>query len=185
MKRTGLLFLVLAAVVLAACSANAPQAPAGFSRRPANSAETVSALARPTDDPPNPPQPVVRAVAAPAAVNQTFGQPAATEEVVMISDFSAPGGIASLSAAERTRLIAVAASARQVSLYCRGDRVRPSRGERAVLLRRGLIVKRFLIAGGVDNNHIRLFARSAGAFVADNATAVGRAKNRRVEIHLA
>jgi flagellar motor protein MotB len=30
---------------------------------------------------------------------------------------------------------------------------------------------------------VRWLARSAGDFVADNRTAAGRAKNRRVEIH--
>jgi len=52
-------------------------------------------------------------------------------------------------------------------------------------VRRGVAVKRLLIAQGVDPARIRLFARSAGAFVADNRTAEGRAQNRRVEIRFA
>jgi hypothetical protein len=174
----------LAALILGGCAAGAPQAPMGFRRHPANSPETIAGLLRRHPDPAAEPQ------AAPAPARIEPPPPSSTTalegtSVIVVSDFSAPGGVGALPAQSRSRLVASARQARSVRLYCRGDQLRPSRAGFMALVRRGLAVKAFLVAQGVSAGKIHVYARSAGGFVADNATVAGRAENRRVEIHFA
>lgn len=188
MRPAILLVTSLISAGLMACSENAPQAPIGLDKRPANSAEAIVSLTARQDD--TQPRPVA-AQAVQASGPNSFseqsnmsGAPAGLT-VIVVSDFSAPHGVRSISQADRVEILAAAKAAARVTLFCRGDRARTSVPARAALLRRGVQMKRVLVSQGVDPARIRLFVRSAGAFVADNGTAAGRAKNRRVEIHFA
>jgi len=182
MKRLAILILAALAAVLVACSSSAPPAPIGLDKRPANSADAIASLARPTADRtaaatvPGAPQPLAQSTDA-----QLASAPPGLR-VMILSDKMAPRGVASLSLEQRSELLTAARSAGSIRILCRGDRARPSAAIRALLLRRGVTIKRFLVAQGIEPGKIRLFVRSAGAFIADNATASGRAQNRRVEI---
>ncbi len=192
--RFGLLIAGSAATLLTACSSDAPRAPIGLDRRPANSPATMLSLRSSGSDTGKPPlvvgerfstsgaEPKVLPDRAPA---NTVPAIPASLTVVIVSDASAPLGLASLSQAERTQLVASAKAARQIVLLCRGDRLRPSPASWTAALRRGVRVKLFLVGEGVDPKRISLLVRSAGAFVANNRTPSGRATNRRVEIHFA
>ncbi len=185
MRLSRLSLLGLSVFVLAACSASAPRAPLGFDKHPANSPDTVASLARPLADPKakasapseTPTQTQTNAVR-PDAVLAHVG-------VIVLSDQTAPQGFQSLTPAYRAALVAAARSALSVRILCRSDHERPSGLVRLRLARRGAAVRQFLIAQGVEPAKIRIFVRSAGAFVADNATQAGRAQNRRVEIQFA
>ena len=172
--------LTIACAALAGCSSSAPIAPIGLDKRPANSPETISALIASGDRTPALP------ATPPSATAPTSGgggeSPQAFDLSIILSDFSAPQGLASLPSGERLRLVEAAKSASLITLYCRGDRRTQSATASKAMLRRGVHVKRYLVAQGVDPARIRIFVRSTGGFVADNATLAGRAKNRRVEI---
>ena len=187
MKRSLFLPLVVLTVLLAACGTAAPSPPMGLARHPANSPDTLASLARPPGDPGA--TTAVPSGPAPAEIPNRLPQaepaiaPVVRLKVFVLSDASAPDGIASVTPAQRDALISEARSARTVRLLCRGDRLHPSRAGWLAAVERGLKIKRFLVASGVEAHRIRIFARSAGAFVGDNSTPSGRAQNRRVEIH--
>lgn len=180
------LILALAALVgiLSGCSSAAPSAPMGLNRHPANSPEAVASLTRPPADQqaaavaPNGAPPLQHQIYAPIV-------PPHVERlaVLVLSDASAPGGVEALPVGERAALISAARSAQSIRLLCRGDRDRPSKAGWTDAVARGFRIKRFLVAAGVAPQRIRIYARSAGAFVADNSNPSGRAQNRRVEIH--
>ena len=183
MRRLIFPVLALIAAIVVGCSSAAPPAPIGLARHPANGPEAIASLAR------APAAPTAAAVAAndvqptaPPTQVPSAPPPPPISTVIVLSDQTAPRGIASLSPTEQAKLVATARSAGSIRILCRGDRLRPSPAIRAQLLRRGAAIKRFLVAQGIAPAKIRLFVRSAGAFVADNSTSVGRARNRRVEI---
>jgi len=190
MKLAVLMALALVGAPLLSCSSGPPSAPLGLDRHPANSAATLASLrALGQQVPvPSPPPPPMVAVAPPIPPDPPYfpnERPTPSRiTVFVVSDFSAPRGIASLSPQKRAELITAATQAQSVTLLCRGDQSRPSRAYRVTLIQRGIEIKKFLVSQGVAPGRIRLLARSAGAFVADNATREGRAQNRRVEIHL-
>ena len=174
--------LATLAALLIGCSSAAPTAPIGLNKRPANTADAVARLARPPAEltaaasVPNGPPPAV------ASNDPTKASVHAFPGLIILSDQSAPRGIASLTPDQRAELLTAARSARRIRIYCRGDRSRPSKAVHARLLQRGEVIKRWLVGQGVAPALIRVFVRSAGAFVADNSTSLGRAQNRRVEI---
>jgi OOP family OmpA-OmpF porin len=51
-------------------------------------------------------------------------------------------------------------------------------------VRRADAVKNFLISKGIEQNRVYTEGKGETAAVADNATAAGRAKNRRVEVEV-
>jgi len=157
----------------------------GFDRHPANSAATLADLRRES-------RPAERAAPAPNEVSPAIptdrisppdGPTPDRITVFVVSDFT-PGGLAGWSPQRRAQLVEASRTAQVVTLLCRGDHARPSQAYRQALIRKGVEVKRFLVSEGIAAGRIRIFARSAGAFVADNNTSDGRARNRRVEIHL-
>ena len=174
--------LATLAALLIGCSSAAPTAPIGLNKRPANTAGALASLAHPPAEPTaaasapdGPPATVPSNVLSGHSVRAIPG-------VVILSDQSAPRGIVSLTPDQRAELLTAARSAGSIRIYCRGDRSRPSKAIHARLLQRGVVIKRWLIGQGVAPARIRIFVRSAGAFVADNSTSLGRAQNRRVEI---
>ncbi len=165
------------------CGTNAPQAPIGLDKRPANTAETIASLIGTGDHTPAPAEP--QAVAAQVLKPVPSAPVAKVAAPIVISDFTTPEGIRSLSEPERGQLVDAARSANTantVVLLVRGERAWPSRASWNCLVR-AVEVKRFLVSQGIAPSKVRLFIRSAGAFVADNGTMDGRARNRRVEIH--
>lgn len=185
MKGTFILALGVCLVLLSGCSADAPPAPIGFGKKPANSPETVTRLTGTGEHTPSAAIPVAQVSAGNPQESgrevHSAAEPSAA--TIVLSDNTAPGGIESLSERDRVRLITAAKSAQSVVLLCRGDGAVHSRRNWDQMVRRGARVKVFLVNNGVDPRHVRLFVRSTGAFVANNKTAAGRAKNRRVEIH--
>jgi hypothetical protein len=189
MKRAWIWAIGLLVTPLQSCGSGPPAAPLGFDRHPANSPATLAGLNESAEPPARLPVPSEVASAVPAnrpaqRVTRDLGPTPNRITVFIVSDFNAPAGISSLTPQRRGELVAAAASAQSVTLLCRGDQSRASRSHWQALIRRGMAVKRFLIDQGIQASRIRLLARSSGAFIADNATADGRAQNRRVEIHL-
>lgn len=88
------------------------------------------------------------------------------------------------SAAETTFLLPTAQEAKAINLRGRTDSNVADQVDRDIAKTRALAARKFLIENGVAANKIRVYASGAGKFVADNRTAEGRAKNRRVEIEL-
>ena len=66
----------------------------------------------------------------------------------------------------------------------RTDGKRPSGADERIALNRALAAKNWLVAQGVSRLKISVNYVSAGDYVADNTSAVGRAQNRRVDIEV-
>ena len=181
MIRTTLLGMLLGASLLAACGARAPLAPIGLDRRPANSPDAIATLTASGEHTPDLSDQGTD-VQPPATFAKTVAPPAVRAPLIL-SDYSAPAGLDSLSVADRAQLLTAARSAQSVVIRCRGDRFTRSQISWNEMVRRGARVKVFLVRNGVDPQRVRLLVRSTGGFVADNTTAIGKAKNRRVEIH--
>ena len=184
MRRMLLPVFAIMGACLTACSTAAPRPPIGLWKQPANGPEVIADLTRPPVALPIAAVVPTEPAARPIAGETRAAHQAIRPRTIVMSDQLAPRGIASLSPEARAELIEAARGADTTRLLCRGDRTHPSAAVRARLYRRGLAVKRFLVAQGVDPSRIRIYVRSAGAFVADNSTASGRAQNRRVEIQL-
>ena len=70
----------------------------------------------------------------------------------------------------------------RIEVRGRTDSPVPTSADYAIARQRALRAQRFLVANGVDPKRIHVSFMAAGDFVADNSTAEGRARNRRVEI---
>ncbi len=81
-------------------------------------------------------------------------------------------------------LVPAALTAQRVTVRGFTDSPVSDAANRRIALERALSARRYLVAQGVNPQKVRVFYQSAGGFVADNSTAEGRAKNRRVEIEL-
>lgn len=182
MRRSLVFVLCVTFGGIAACTSDAPLAPRGLHRRPANLPQTLAETSAtgehtPADDA------HTSASRTPAAMPTPVFKPVVGPPYV-ISDFNAPDGIRGLPEEEREKLVEAARGSMSVIIFVRGDAIRPNRAVWNRLAQRGGEVRQYLIGQGVAPARIRLFVRSAGAFVADNATVEGRARNRRVEIHM-
>lgn len=183
-----------AALLLWGCSSEAPRAPIGLNKRPANPPQALAAV-RAVSSAPTPGRKLFHARAArsepgsgasvPPLEPVAPPPPVSLPIVITLSADVTPGGVGALSAIERARLVWMARTASSITLFCRSDHSRPSRATWRALARQGGQLKLYLVAHGVPAARVRIFVRSSGAFVADNATAAGRARNRRIEIHLA
>ena len=87
-----------------------------------------------------------------------------------------------LSADETAQLLPLLANARRVEVRGRTDGQRPHVGDEKIALNRALAAQRFLIGQGVSPAIISVNYVSAGDYVADNFSAIGRSQNRRVDI---
>lgn len=79
------------------------------------------------------------------------------------------------------KLLAAARAAERIVVRGRTDGATQSAGDEAVALQRALAARRYLIAQGIPATLIDLQFASAADYLADNKTAQGRDKNRRVE----
>jgi outer membrane protein OmpA-like peptidoglycan-associated protein len=91
------------------------------------------------------------------------------------ADFTPPESLRSL-------LLKAAADSPRIEVRGRTDADKASRPDALLALRRAEHARQFLIWNGIDPARIHASALAAGGQVADNATDVGRAQNRRVEI---
>jgi outer membrane protein OmpA-like peptidoglycan-associated protein len=89
-----------------------------------------------------------------------------------------------IPAAMSGELLARARNAPLILLRGRTDGTAETVGESRVARERAAAVKSFLVRGGVDASRIRTTFQPVGDFAADNAAAMGRALNRRVEVEL-
>lgn len=89
-----------------------------------------------------------------------------------------------LSADNATQLFPLLGNARRVEVRGRTDGQRPSAADEKIALKRALAAQRFLIGQGVLPAIISVNYVSAGDYVADNFSTVGRSQNRRVDIEV-
>lgn len=87
-----------------------------------------------------------------------------------------------LSADDAAQLLPLLGNARRVEVRGRTDGQHPHAGDEKIALNRALAAQRFLIGQGVSPAIISVNYVSAGDYVADNFSAVGRSQNRRVDI---
>jgi outer membrane protein OmpA-like peptidoglycan-associated protein len=69
-----------------------------------------------------------------------------------------------------------------VEVRGRTDAPKADDPNRRIALARAMAAKRFLLAQGISENKIEIDVLAAGGYAANNATAEGQARNRRVEI---
>ncbi|MGH1472665.1 MAG: OmpA family protein [Cellvibrionaceae bacterium] len=81
-----------------------------------------------------------------------------------------------------TALIESSKNSEKVVVRGRTDANKENLIDKRIAISRAINAKRFLIDNGVEAEKIRIFYRSAGDNIADNATPEGRALNRRVVI---
>jgi outer membrane protein OmpA-like peptidoglycan-associated protein len=89
-----------------------------------------------------------------------------------------------LSADDAAQLLPLLGNARRVEVRGRTDGQRTSVADEKIALNRALAAQRFLIGQGVSPAIISVNYVSAGDYVADNFSAVGRSQNRRVDIEV-
>jgi outer membrane protein OmpA-like peptidoglycan-associated protein len=89
-----------------------------------------------------------------------------------------------LSEEESGQLLSLLAKARRIEVRGRTDGQRASAADEKIALNRALAAQRFLIGQGVSPAIISVNYVSAGDYVADNFSAVGRSLNRRVDIEV-
>ena len=82
----------------------------------------------------------------------------------------------------QSKLLKAAREAKHIDIRGRTDAQADDAVDRDIALQRALRARRFLVANGVEPAKIRWSSLASGGRVADNSTADGRAKNRRVEI---
>jgi outer membrane protein OmpA-like peptidoglycan-associated protein len=165
-----LAFTLVGATLIGCSSMPAPPVVDGRSRQAVNSAETASAIAS---------RAAQETRAAPPNRTQS---PRSPSYQTMSFEFPFNRIDLHLSAAEAERLQALAKGANRVEVRGRTDGVRPSAADEQIALGRALSAQRYLIERGVNPTSISLNYVSAGDYVADNESATGRARNRRVEI---
>lgn len=116
-----------------------------------------------------------------------FAQGAAPQPVTVRATASFGFDATSVKAADRDRLLAEVASMKDVtwqSVTATGhtDDVGPPPYNERLARRRAEAVKAFLVGKGLDAAMIETAGRGPSEPIADNASAEGRAKNRRAEV---
>lgn len=89
-----------------------------------------------------------------------------------------------ISAEESARLLPLLTSARRIDVRGRTDGEKATYGDEKVAMNRALAAKRYLIGQGVSPAIISVNYVSAGDYIADNGSVIGRSKNRRVDIEV-
>ncbi|HEY8097010.1 MAG TPA: OmpA family protein [Methylobacter sp.] len=85
---------------------------------------------------------------------------------------------------EEQAIISAARDAKLIHIRGRTDSEISDAANRKIALERALNARAFLIKNGVSGDKMKVYYKSAGAFIADNSTPEGKALNRRVEIHI-
>lgn len=178
--------VVLSSMLLLAACSSPPKPPVvdGSKRHAVNSQETAEVIG-------------LRAQLAQSEerLRQEQARPAISPAVVLPTLTSTPiaprtfsvhfpynGTNFNLSADDTAQLLPLLGNARRVEVRGRTDGQRPTAADEKVALNRALAAQRFLIGQGVSPAIISVNYVSAGDYVADNYSAVGRSQNRRVDI---
>lgn len=181
------LAILTSAAILAACS-SPPKPPVvdGSNRQTINTPETAEVIAlraqlaqSQTKLREEQARPVVQA--APVAVQPVPAPPASHTVSV---HFPYNGTNFQINADESQHLLQLLAKARRVEVRGRTDGQRPSAADEKIAINRALAAKRYLVGQGVSPAIISINYVSAGDYVADNYSAVGRSQNRRVDIEV-
>lgn len=172
-------------ILLSACS-SPPRPPVvdGSSRHAVNTPETAEVIglrAQLAQSQEKLRQEQARPVASPAAVLPTVVSTPTVPRTFSVH-FPFNGTKFYLSADDSAQLLPLLGNARRVELRGRTDGQRPNAADEKVALNRALAAQRFLIGQGVSPAIISVNYVSAGDYVADNFSAVGRSQNRRVDI---
>lgn len=86
------------------------------------------------------------------------------------------------SKALQEELLQAARDGRHIEIRGRTDAEKENPVDKDIALQRALNARYFLVKNGIHPSKIRISYLAAGGYVADNSTAEGRARNRRVEI---
>lgn len=89
-----------------------------------------------------------------------------------------------ISADETARLLPLLSSARRIEIRGRTDGEKATDGDEKVAMNRALAAKRYLIGQGISPAVISVNYVSAGDYIADNGSVLGKSKNRRVDIEV-
>ena len=89
-----------------------------------------------------------------------------------------------VSTAQAAYLLQLVSRARRIEVRGRTDGLKPSDYDEQVALSRALAAQRYLVGLGVSPSIIAVNYVSAGDFIGDNHTTVGKSLNRRVEIEI-
>lgn len=89
-----------------------------------------------------------------------------------------------LSSEMKAALLELAKASENIEIRGYTDSNQDSKENNEIALARAVSAYDFLVAQGIPANHIYVSYEGAGNFVADNNTAEGRARNRRVEIEI-
>ena len=140
--------------------------------------------------PPPPPAPVVVAPPAPPVVVAPPPPPAPTsEKVTFAADALFDFDKAVLKPEGKAKLTELAAKLKDVNLEAvvatgHTDSIGKAEYNQKLSVRRAESVKAFLVSSGIAADRVYTSGKGATQPVADNKTAAGRAKNRRVEIEV-
>jgi outer membrane protein OmpA-like peptidoglycan-associated protein len=85
---------------------------------------------------------------------------------------------------ETASLLSALVKARRIEVRGRTDNDQSTAGDEIIALKRAQAVQRYLIGQGVPPGIVSINHLSAGDYVSDNASATGRALNRRVDIEV-
>jgi OOP family OmpA-OmpF porin len=149
----------------------------------------------PAPPPPPPPPPVAAPpVAAPVAVAPAAPAPApraapVSEKVTFAADAFFDFAKSNLKPDAQAKLSDLVDKTKGVNLEViiatgHTDSVGNAAANQRLSIRRADAVKNFLVSKGIEQNRVYTEGKGSTAPVADNATAAGRAKNRRVEVEV-
>ena len=137
------------------------------------------------------PAPVPQVVEAPkpVAVAPLAPLPRRTESITLGADTSFDTGKADLKSEGQAKLDSLTAKLKEVrfdSIVVVGhtDNVGTDAANQRLSLKRASAVKQYLASHGIDPAKIKTAGRGKTVPVADNKTAKGRARNRRVEVQI-
>lgn len=106
------------------------------------------------------------------------------ENVIFTANFGADKKDFTLSSEMKSALLDLAKGSENIEIRGYTDSNQDSTADNEIALARAVSAYDFLVANGVPANHIYVSYEGSGSFVADNTTAEGRARNRRVEIEI-
>ena len=177
MKKSLVLATLIAAAALAACGKKEEPAPA-----PAPSTVVVPAPAPAAVAPP-PPPPAAAPAPAPAP------QPPAATKVTYAADAFFDFDKSVLKPEGRAKLDDLVGKVKGINLEViiavgHTDSVGTDAYNQKLSVRRAEAVKAYLVSKGIEKNRVYTEGKGEKQPVADNKTAEGRAKNRRVEIEV-
>lgn len=181
------LAVLASAFVLCACS-SPPEPPtvSGNNRQSVNANQTtahseLSAALAEQAKAKTSPEPVALSA---ALADQAKAKTSPAPSVTFSAFFPFNGTKLSIPESEIARMKPLLAKAKRVEVRGRTDGKHPHAGDEKIALNRALAAQRFLIGQGVSPAKISVNYVSAGDYVADNFSAAGRKKNRRVDIEI-